>query len=83
MLGSPFEGVKAQLHINNRDAINDQNRLFLDPTSAGELLPGHTYGRKFEIYQLKDPNVVSKDHSSYHPKAEVLVIESEIIVETE
>ena len=56
--------------------INHQNRLFLDPTSASELLPGHTYGRKFEIYLLKDPDAVSKNHVSYHPKVEVLVNKS-------
>ncbi len=48
----------------------------MNPTSAGELLPGHTYGRKFEIYQLADPDAVSKDHPSYHPKVEVLVNKS-------
>jgi hypothetical protein len=73
---SDLEGVKAELHINNKEAINHQNRLFLDPASAGELLPGHTYGRKFEIYQLKDPDAVSKNHPSYHPKVEVLVNKS-------
>ncbi|QLK25125.1 DNA-binding protein [Natrinema zhouii] len=73
---SDLKGVKAELHINNKEAINHQNRLFLDPASAGELLPGHTYGRKFEIYQLKDPDAVSKDHPSYHPKVEVLVNKS-------
>ncbi|ELY64701.1 DUF7845 domain-containing protein [Natrinema versiforme] len=73
---SDLEGVKAELHIDNREVINHQNRLFLNPTSAGELLPGHTYGRKFEIYQLKDPDAVSKDHPSYHPKVEVLVNKS-------
>ncbi|MEY7849547.1 DNA-binding protein, partial [Natrarchaeobius sp. A-rgal3] len=70
---SDQEGVKAELHINNKEVMNHQNRLFLDPASAGELLPGHTYGRKFEIYQLRDPDAVSKDHPSYHPKVEVLV----------
>ncbi|RQG87024.1 DNA-binding protein [Natrarchaeobius halalkaliphilus] len=70
---SDLEGIKADLHINNKEVINHQNRLVLDPASAGELLPGHTYGRKFEIYQLKDPDAVSKDHPSYHPKVEVLV----------
>ena len=73
---SDLEGVKAELHINNKEAINHQNRLFLDPASAGKLLPGHTYGRKFEIYQLKDPDAVSKNHPSYHPKVEVLVNKS-------
>ncbi|WP_408957257.1 DNA-binding protein [Natrinema sp. 74] len=73
---SDLKGVKAELHIDNREVINHQNRLFLDPSSAGELLPGHTYGRKFEIYQLKDPDAVSKDHPSYHPKVEVLVNKS-------
>ncbi|WP_408959212.1 DNA-binding protein [Natrinema sp. 74] len=73
---SDLEGVKAELHIDNREVVNHQNRLFLNPTSAGELLPGHTYGRKFEIYQLKDPDAVSKDHPSYHPKVEVLVNKS-------
>jgi len=73
---SDLEGVRAELHIDNREIINHQNRLFLNPTSAGELLPGHTYGRKFEIYQLKDPDAVSKDHPSYHPKVEVLVNKS-------
>ncbi|QCS42655.1 DNA-binding protein [Natrinema versiforme] len=73
---SDLEGVKAELHIDNREIVNHQNRLFLNPTSAGELLPGHTYGRKFEIYQLKDPDAVSKDHPSYHPKVEVLVNKS-------
>ncbi|ELZ11923.1 hypothetical protein C478_12155 [Natrinema thermotolerans DSM 11552] len=73
---SDLEGVKAELHIDNREVVNHQNRLFLNPASAGELLPGHTYGRKFEIYQLKDPDAVSKDHPSYHPKVEVLVNKS-------
>ncbi|WP_226006602.1 DNA-binding protein [Natrinema salinisoli] len=73
---SDLEGVKAELHIDNQEIINHQNRLFLNPTSASELLPGHTYGRKFEIYQLKDPDAVSKDHPSYHPKVEVLVNKS-------
>lgn len=73
---SDLEGVKAELHIDNQEIVNHQNRLFLNPTSAGELLPGHTYGRKFEIYQLKDPDAVSKDHPSYHPKVEVLVNKS-------
>ncbi|MDS0475268.1 DNA-binding protein [Natrinema sp. 1APR25-10V2] len=73
---SDLEGVKAELHIDNREIVNHQNRLFLNPTSAGELLPGHTYGRKFEIYQLKDPDAVSKNHPSYHPKVEVLVNKS-------
>jgi len=53
--------------------VNHQNRLVLDPSSVNELFPGHQYGRKFEIYQLKDPDAVSKDHPSYHPKVEVLV----------
>ncbi len=70
---SDLEGIKAELHLDNKEVINHQNRLFLDPASASELLPGHTYGRKFEIYQLKDPDAVSKDHPSYHPKVEVLV----------
>ncbi|RQG94071.1 DUF7845 domain-containing protein [Natrarchaeobius chitinivorans] len=70
---SDQEGVKAELHINNKEVTNHQNRLILDPASAGELLSGHTYGRKFEIYQLRDPDAVSKDHPSYHPKVEVLV----------
>jgi len=48
----------------------------LNPASAGKLFPGHTYGRKFEIYQLKDPDAVSKNHPSYHPKVEVLVNKS-------
>ncbi|MBZ6495632.1 DNA-binding protein [Natrinema longum] len=73
---SDLEGVKAELHIDNEEVVNHQNRLFLNPTSAGELLPGHTYGRKFEIYQLADPDAVSKDHPSYHPKVEVLVNKS-------
>ncbi|TYT61795.1 DUF7845 domain-containing protein [Natrialba swarupiae] len=73
---SDQEGVKAELHINNTEVTNHQNRLFLDPASAGKLLPGHTYGRKFEIYQLRDPDAVSKDHPSYHPKIEVLVNKS-------
>ncbi|QCS44097.1 DNA-binding protein [Natrinema versiforme] len=73
---SDLEGVKAELHIDNREVVNHQNRLFLNPTSASELLPGHTYGRKFEIYQLKDPDAVSKNHPSYHPKVEVLVNKS-------
>jgi len=73
---SDLEGVKAELHINNKEIVNHQNRLFLNPTSASELLSGHTYGRKFEIYQLKDPDAVSKDHPSYHPKVEVLVNKS-------
>ncbi|MFC4436993.1 MULTISPECIES: DUF7845 domain-containing protein [Natrialbaceae] len=68
-----LEGVKAELHIDNKEVVNHQNRLFLNPASAGELLPGHTYGRKLEIYQLADPDAVSKDHPSYHPKVEVLV----------
>ncbi|TYL38172.1 DNA-binding protein [Natronococcus pandeyae] len=68
-----LEGVKAELHIDNEEVVNHQNRLFLNPASAGELLPGHTYGRKLEIYQLADPDAVSKDHPSYHPKVEVLV----------
>ncbi|WP_255193023.1 DNA-binding protein [Natronobeatus ordinarius] len=67
-----MEGVKAELKIDNREVINHQNRLVLDPASVAELLPGHTYGRKFEIYQLADPDAVSKDHPSYHPKVEVL-----------
>ncbi|WP_265109605.1 DNA-binding protein [Halosolutus halophilus] len=70
---SDLEGVKAELHIDNTEVMNHQNRLFLEPSSVTELLPGHTYGRKFEIYQLKDPDAVSKDHPSYHPKVEVLV----------
>ena len=73
---SDLEGVKAELHIDNEEVINHQNRLFLNPTSASKLLPGHTYGRKLEIYQLKDPDAVSKDHPSYHPKVEVLVNKS-------
>ncbi|AHG00332.1 hypothetical protein HALLA_17535 [Halostagnicola larsenii XH-48] len=73
---SDLEGVKAELHIDNEEVINHQNRLFLDPTSASKLLPGHTFGRKFEIYQLKNPDAVSKDHPSYHPKVEVLVNKS-------
>ncbi|APW99955.1 DNA-binding protein [Halobiforma lacisalsi AJ5] len=70
---SDLEGVKAELHLDNREVVNHQNRLFLNPQSAEELLPGHTYGRKLEIYQLADPDAVSKDHPSYHPKVEVLV----------
>ncbi len=31
---SDVEGVKAELHINNREVMNHQNRLFLDPTSV-------------------------------------------------
>ncbi len=73
---SDLEGVKAELKIDNEEVINHQNRLVLDPTSANELLPGHTYGRKLEIYQLADPDAVSKDHPSYHPKVEVLVNKS-------
>ncbi|AEH38874.1 DUF7845 domain-containing protein [Halopiger xanaduensis] len=73
---SDLEGVKAELHLDNEEVINHQNRLMLDPTSAAKLLPGHTYGRKFEIYQLADPDAVSKDHPSYHPKVEVLVNKS-------
>ncbi|QSX00886.1 DNA-binding protein [Haloterrigena alkaliphila] len=73
---SDLEGVKAELHIDNEEVVNHQNRLFLNPASAAKLLPGHTYGRKFEIYQLKDPDAVSKDHPSYHPKVEVLVNKS-------
>ncbi|SFC65455.1 hypothetical protein SAMN05444422_11353 [Halobiforma haloterrestris] len=73
---SDLEGVKAELHLDNREVVNHQNRLFLNPRSAEELLPGHTYGRKFEIYQLADPDAVSKDHPSYHPKVEVLVNKS-------
>ncbi|MFP8957172.1 DNA-binding protein [Natrialbaceae archaeon A-CW3] len=68
-----MEGVIAELKINNKEIVNHQNRLVLDPASVGELFPGHTYGRKFEIYQLKDPDAVDKDHPSYHPKVEVLV----------
>ncbi|OIB57437.1 DNA-binding protein [Natrialba sp. SSL1] len=70
---SDLEGVKAELHIDNEEVINHQNRLILNPASAKELFPDHTYGRKFEIYQLADPDAVSKDHPSYHPKVEVLV----------
>ncbi|WP_323172874.1 DNA-binding protein [Natrialba sp. PRR66] len=70
---SDLEGVKAELHIDNEEVINHQNRLILNPASAKELFPSHTYGRKFEIYQLADPDAVSKDHPSYHPKVEVLV----------
>ncbi|WP_137289031.1 DUF7845 domain-containing protein [Natronorubrum halophilum] len=70
---SDLKGVKAELHIDNEETINHQNRLFLNPASAGKLMPGHTYGRKFEIYQLKNPDAVSKNHPSYHPKVEVLV----------
>ncbi|GAB3678881.1 DUF7845 domain-containing protein [Halopiger thermotolerans] len=73
---SDLEGVKAELHLDNEEVINHQNRLILNPTSAAKLLPGHTYGRKFEIYQLADPDAVSKDHPSYHPKVEVLVNKS-------
>ncbi|KDE56697.1 hypothetical protein EL22_25345 [Halostagnicola sp. A56] len=73
---SDLKGVKAELHIDNEEVINHQNRLFLYPTSASKLLPGHTFGRKLEIYQLKDPDAVSKDHPSYHPKVEVLVNKS-------
>ncbi|AFZ71416.1 DUF7845 domain-containing protein [Natronobacterium gregoryi] len=73
---SDLEGVKAELHLDNREIVNHQNRLFLDPGSVRKLLPGHTYGRKFEIYQLADPDAVSKDHPSYHPKVEVLVNKS-------
>ncbi|WP_222915034.1 DNA-binding protein [Natrinema sp. SYSU A 869] len=73
---SDLEGVKAELHIDNEEVVNHQNRLFLNPASVSELLPGHTYGRKFEIYQLADPDAVSKDHPSYHPKVEVLVNKS-------
>ncbi|MFC7212891.1 DNA-binding protein [Saliphagus sp. GCM10025334] len=68
-----MEGVIAELKINNKEVVNHQNRLVLDPAAVSELLPGHSYGRKFEIYQLKDPDAVSKDHPSYHPKVEVLV----------
>ncbi|WP_254861725.1 DNA-binding protein [Halovivax gelatinilyticus] len=68
-----MEGVKAELKIDNEEVINHQNRLVLDPASVGELLPGHSYGRKFEIYQLKNADAVDKDHPSYHPKVEVLV----------
>lgn len=67
------EGVKATLDIDNEEVINHQNRLVLDPASMATLLPGHSYGRKFEIYQLKDADAVSPDHPSYHPKVEVLV----------
>ncbi|WP_255168477.1 DNA-binding protein [Natrononativus amylolyticus] len=67
------EGVKAELKIDNEEEINHQNRLVLNPESASRLLPGHTYGRKLEVYLLADPNAVSKDHPSYHPKVEVLV----------
>ncbi|AXR77690.1 DUF7845 domain-containing protein [Natrarchaeobaculum sulfurireducens] len=70
---SDLEGVKAELKIDNREVINHQNRLVLDPASVRQLLPDHTYGRKFEIYQLADPDAVDKDHPSYHPKVEVLV----------
>ncbi|ELY97902.1 DUF7845 domain-containing protein [Natrialba asiatica] len=70
---SDLEGIKAELHIDNEEVINHQNRLILNPASAKELFPSHTYGRKFEIYQLADPDAVSKDHPSYHPKVEVLV----------
>ncbi|AEH35961.1 DUF7845 domain-containing protein [Halopiger xanaduensis] len=73
---SDLEGIVAELQLNNKEVINHQNRLILDPTSAAKLLPGHTYGRKFEIYQLADPDAVSKDHPSYHPKVEVLVNKS-------
>jgi len=73
---SDLKGVKAELHIDNEEVVNHQNRLFLNPASAGKLFPGHSYGRKFEIYQLKDPDAVSKNHPSYHPKAEVLVNKS-------
>ena len=38
-----------------------------------ELLPDHTYERKFEICQLSNPNAVSKDHASYHLKFGALV----------
>ena len=65
-----MEGVIAELSINNKEVINHQNRLVLDPASVDELLPGHTYGCKLEIYQLADPNVVSKDHLSHHLKVE-------------
>ncbi|ELY50622.1 DUF7845 domain-containing protein [Natronorubrum bangense] len=73
---SDLEGIKAELHIDNKEIVNHQNRLFLNPASAGKLMPGHTYGRKLEIYQLADPDAVSKDHPSYHPKVEVLVNKS-------
>ncbi len=73
---SDLEGVKAELHIDNEEVINHQNRLFLEPSSVSELLPGHTYGRKFEIYQLRNADAVSKNHPSYHPKVEVLVNKS-------
>ena len=65
--------MKAELKIDNCEVINHQNRMVLDPAAVAELLPGHTYGRKFEIYQLIDPDAVDKDHPSYHPKVEVLV----------
>ncbi|WP_247729577.1 DNA-binding protein [Halovivax limisalsi] len=68
-----LEGVKAELKIDNEEIINHQNRLVLEPSAVGELLPGHTYGQKFEIYQLRDADAVDSDHPSYHPKVEVLV----------
>lgn len=68
-----MEGVIAELKINNKEIINHQNRLILDPASVSELFPSHSYGRKFEIYQLIDPDAVEEDHPSYHPKVEVLI----------
>ncbi|MFC6716257.1 DNA-binding protein [Natrialbaceae archaeon GCM10025810] len=67
------KGTKAELKIDNEEEINHQNRLVLSPASVAKLFPGHTYGRKLEIYLLKDANAVDKDHPSYHPKVEVLV----------
>ncbi|AGB17368.1 hypothetical protein Halru_2797 [Halovivax ruber XH-70] len=70
------EGVKMTLDIDNEEVVNHQNRLTLPPSAVSELFPGHSYGRKFEIYLLADPDAVSKDHPSYHPKVEVLVNQS-------
>ncbi|WP_276255613.1 DNA-binding protein [Halomontanus rarus] len=67
------EGIKAELQLDNEGAINHQNRMILNPASVATLFPDHNYGRKFEIYLLKDADSVSKDHPSYHPKVEVLV----------
>lgn len=66
-----LDGVEATIDINNGEVTNHQNRVMLNSEAASQMLPGHTFGRKIEIYLLEDPDAVSNTHASYHPKFEV------------
>lgn len=73
MLLADQQDLAGTYQFDNEDAVGKFHVFKMGRQEARELLPGHSFGRQLKHYLLGDPNSVSEEDSTYHPKVGVRV----------